>query len=368
MSRRGWVTREQFVDLLGATNLIPGPNSTEMAIHIGYLRAGWPGLAVAGAAFILPAALITGFLAWAYLRVGSVPAVAPFFGGIQPAVLAVILASLLKLGWTAVKNTRLAALGLLALVAATAGTDALAVLLGGGLLGMIWLRLAGAGKRVRGDTTVHAGATLFSGISPRPMLIGMATAAIAGTGAAKTASLVPLWKLGLFFLKVGSILYGGGYVLVAFLQNGLVDRYGWLTQKQLLDAVAFGQFTPGPVLSTATFIGYLLAGVPGAAIATAGIFLPSFLFVAAVNPLIPRLRRSRWMSSFLDSVNVCAVALMAAVTLSLASGVLSSWSSWIIATVAAFAVLRWKKINPAWIVLGGAAAGGLAGFLQSGCP
>lgn len=365
MSRRGWVTHEQFVDLLGATNLIPGPNSTEMAIHIGYLRAGWPGLAVAGAAFILPAALITGFLAWAYLRVGAVPAVAPFFGGIQPAVLAVIFASLVKLSLTAVKNTRLAALGLLALAAAVVGTDALAVLLGGGLLGMIWLRLAETGRRTRGDATAHAGTMLFSGISPKPILAGVAAAAIAGAGAAKTASLVPLWKLGLFFLKIGSILYGGGYVLVAFLQNGLVDRYGWLTQKQLLDAVAFGQFTPGPVLSTATFIGYLLAGVPGAAIATAGIFLPSFLFVAVVNCLIPRLRRSPWMGSFLDSVNVCAVALMAAVTLSLARTALSSWSAWIIAAVAAFAVLRWKKINPAWIVLGGAAAGGLAGFLWS---
>jgi len=345
VTRRGWLTRQHFLDLVGATNLIPGPNSTEMSMHVGYERAGWPGLFVAGACFIGPAVLVTGGLAWLYVRFGTLPAAEPFLYGIKPAVIAVILTAVWRLGGKAVKDWRLAVLGVAVTLAVLFGVNEVLALLGGGVVGMLWLRAsAGAGGSGSPGPAVFAPVTFPRGLGQ----------AAAGTAAAVAG--VSLWKLGLFFLKVGAVLYGSGYVLVAFLRGDLVARYGWLTEAQLLDAIAIGQFTPGPVLSTATFIGYVIQGVPGAAVATLGIFLPSFLFVLILNPFVPKLRDWAWSAAFLDAVNVAAVALMLAVTFQLGVSTLTSWPAWAIAVLAAISAWRWR-LNPAWLVVGGAALG-----------
>ncbi|MBI4597444.1 MAG: chromate efflux transporter [Candidatus Omnitrophica bacterium] len=350
--RRRWLTREHFLDLVGATNLIPGPNSTEMAIHVGFLRGGWPGLIVAGACFILPAALITAGFAWVYVRFGSLPNAAPFLMGIKPVVVAVILTAIWRLGKTAVKTWQLLVIGVIVAATALLGVNEILAFFLGGVGGMCWLSLPHqTRRRHRGNAGVVVASVL--GVH------GRSWAAIAVAGAA-IATQVSLWKLGLFFLKVGSVLYGSGYVLVAFLQGGLVRDYGWLTQQQLLDAIAIGQMTPGPVLSTATCIGYLLAGSAGAVAATVAIFLPSFVFVAMLNPIIPKLRRLRWTSAFLDAVNVSAIALMAAVLIQFARAALADWRAWLIALVAVAVGLRWK-LNTAWLILGG----GLAGWVLS---
>lgn len=359
VGRRRWLSREHFLDLVGATNLIPGPNSTEMAIHVGYIRAGWAGLAAAGICFILPAVLITGGFAWAYVTFGSLPLVAPFLYGIKPAVLAVIFAAVCRLGSAAAKGWRLVVVGLAVTLGSLLGINEVIALLLGGAIGMVWLRVSDRGRPGSSRLgLIGGGAGLASGAA-----VNAATASGAGMVAAIGSGLGPsvgvsLWSLGLFFLKVGAVLYGSGYVLVAFLEGGLVHNYGWLSQRELLDAIAIGQFTPGPVLSTATFIGYLILGAPGAAVATAAIFLPSFLFVAALNPVVPRLRRSRWTSAFLDAVNVSSVGLMAAVTVKLARATLAAWPAWLIALVAALLGLRWK-VNASWLVSGGAIVGWL---------
>jgi chromate transporter len=352
VARRGWLERARFLDLVGATNLIPGPNSTEMAIHIGHLRAGWPGLAVAGLAFILPAVTVTGAFAWAYVRFGTLPEVEPFLYGIKPAVIAVILAAVWRLGRTAVKGWELLLLGVASAGAVLLGLNEIAALLAGGVLGMLWL--AGRSRALPALVPVSAldATSLWTAIA-RP---GCAAAAGAPLAAAFGGTGPALLSLGLFFLKVGAVLYGSGYVLVAFLEGGLVRDYGWLTEPELLDAVALGQITPGPVLSTATFIGYILAGAPGAAVATVAIFLPSFLFVALLARVLPHLRRSRWSAAFLDSVNVSALGLMAAVTLQLSASTLVSWPAWAIAAAAAAAALGFR-LNAAWLVLGGAIVG-----------
>jgi chromate transporter len=353
VTRRKWLSHQHFLDLIGATNLIPGPNSTEMTMHIGYERAGWPGLCVAGTCFIFPAVLITGLLAWFYVHFGTLPEIAPFFMGIKPAVLAVILGAVWRLGQRAVKGWRLAILGLAVLVAVLVGVNEVVALLAGGVLGMFWLRLPGS------DHSHTAAPCMLLGMLPLAASVRNATATVlAATGVAGAIATASLWKLGWFFLKVGAVLYGSGYVLVAFLEGGLVQDYGWLTQAQLLDAIAIGQFTPGPVLSTATFIGYVIKGVAGAAVATVGIFLPSFLFVLLLNPFIPTLRQVVWTSAFLDAVNVAAVALMAAVTLKLGLVTLTSWPAWLIAMLAGLLVLRFN-VNAAWLVLGGALLGWL---------
>ena len=349
VARRGWLSRERFLDLVGATNLIPGPNAAEIAMHVGYLRAGWAGLLTAGAALIVPAALITAVFAWAYVAYGALPQVAPFLYGAKPAVLAVIVAAIGRLGRTAAQGWRLVAVGAAVTAASLCGVNEIAALFAGGLVGMCWLRLAG---RSAGPAAAAAGAAVALG--SKDAWAGAAATAAAVTGAAALS----LTALGLFFLKVGATLYGSGYVLVAFLQGGLVHEHGWLTQQQLLDAVAIGQFTPGPLLTTATFIGYVLLGLPGAIIATAAIFLPSFVFVAALGPVLPRLRRSAWAGAFLDAVNICSVGLMAAVAAKLAGATLGSWPAWAIAIGAAILGLRWK-VNAAWLVLGGAGLGWL---------
>ncbi|MBW4679604.1 MAG: chromate efflux transporter [Microcoleus vaginatus WJT46-NPBG5] len=356
--RHKWLTREQFLDLVGATNLIPGPNSTEMAIHVGYIYAGWLGLIVAGICFIGPAVVITGAFAWAYVVYGQLPQVAPLLYGIKPAVIAIILGAIWKLGKTAVKSRKLLLIAVAVVVALFLGLNEVIALLLGGLLGMLWLRLAenGTGTGFNG---------WLIGFSFHPLLSQLSTASPLASPSAPT-----LWQLGLFFLKVGSVLFGSGYVLIAFLEEGLVGQ-GWLTQQQLLDAIAIGQFTPGPVSSTATFIGYVIAGWPGAVVATLGIFLPSFFFVAALNPLIPRLRASPWASAFLDAVNVSAIALMAAVTVQLARGTLIvstgtqlniDWPALLIAVIAAVAAIRFR-LSAVWLVLAGAVMGWLVNFI-----
>ena len=357
VARRGWLTRQRFLDLLGATNLIPGPNSTEMAIHLGYVRAGWSGLAVAGICFILPAVGLTAGLAWIYVHFGQLPHVAPWLLGIKPAVVAIIAVSVWRLGKKACKTWSLGAIGAAVLAASLLQVNEVAALLLGGVAGMLWLRIPQAVRSRRGKIVpVLAGAWLGQWLVKKT---GVLLAAALGAGGAGAAS-ASLWKLGLFFLKVGAVLYGSGYVLVAFLQGGLVHEYGWLTQQELLDAIAIGQFTPGPVLSTATFIGYMIAGAGGAAVATTAIFAPSFLFVALVNPWVPRLRKSLWTASFLDAVNVSAVALMAAVTVKLGQATLTAWPAWLIAVAATLIGLRWK-VNLAWVVVGG----GVLGWLLS---
>lgn len=341
VNKRHWVDRQQFLDMLGAASLIPGPTSTETAITVGYARAGWPGLCVAGACFILPAALITGAFAWAYVRFGSLPQATAILGGIKPAVLAVIAIAIWRLGKTAMRDSGLAVLGALALAAFFFGLNAVAILFGGGLLGMLARRLT----KLRA-TAALALAPLFSSLRSPSTLVSLSSAADAPS----------LGRIALFFLKVGAVLYGGGYVLLAFLEQGLVHQHAWLSEQQLIDAIAIGQFTPGPVLSTATFIGYILAGVPGAAVATVGIFLPSFFYVGLLAPILFRLRQSPWMAAFMDSVNVCAVALMVGVSYRLGADVLHGPAAWLIAALSLGILLRWN-VSPVWVVLGAGVAG-----------
>jgi chromate transporter len=332
--RRRWLTREAFLDYLGATNLIPGPNSTELAIHIGHARAGWPGLLVAGTCFIVPAAVVVTAIAWAYVKFGSLPAVAGVLYGVKPVVIAVILQALWGLGRTALKTRGLVVVGLLATVAAAAGVHELAI-----------LALAGA--------AVAVGRGVLQGARAAPVALGVAGGA---AGAAAAATPFGLWPLFAVFLKIGAVLFGSGYVLLAFLRADLVQRLGWLTERQLLDAVAVGQITPGPVFTTATFIGYVLGGTSGAAVATLGIFLPAFVFVALSGPLVPRLRRSPTAGAVLDGVNVASLALMAVVTWELARGALVDPVTLGMAAVGLLLLVRFR-VNSAWLVLGGAVIG-----------
>lgn len=346
VKRRNWISHEHFLDLLGATNLIPGPNSTEMAIHIGYVRAGWKGLVIAGVCFILPAVIITVFLAHLYVAYGSIPQIQPFVAGIQPAIIAVIIAAVFRLSKPVLKNRVALVLGVLVVIFNLLGVDEILLLLSSGVLGFLWSYRNQIREKV-------------SGLMAFFPLLGFHSFGIAD-GATISASLT---GLGLFFLKIGSILYGSGYVLVAFLQSGLVDTRHWLTQAQLFDAIAVGQFTPGPVLSTATFIGYVILGLPGASVATLGIFLPSFIFVLISNPIIPKLRKSRRAGAFLDGVNAASLGLMLAVTIKLAIAVLSGPGSWLILLIAAIVVIVWN-INAAGIVLGSAILGWLFSLLS----
>lgn len=352
--RRAWLTREHFLDLLGATYLIPGPNALEMAAHVGYVRAGFLGLLVAGLSFTLPAAAITGAIAWAYVAYGSMPQVEPFLKGITPVVLAIILAAVFRLGKTALRSWQLALIGVAVAGAALAGANEIVTLLVGSLVGALLLRwtrreVNSNREKTPGVAGVWASLGLSGGTA--------ASAGLVGTGAVSAAAAsVPLWKLALFFLKIGAVLYGSGYVLVAYLQGGLVQDYGWLTERQLIDAVAAGQITPGPLITTATFVGYLVAGWPGAAVATAAIILPGCCFVAIINPWIPRLRRWPWAGRFLDAVNAASVGLTAAVTVTLARGTLIDWRAWLLAILAAGVLWRWK-VSAIWLVLAGAIAG-----------
>jgi chromate transporter len=333
--QRGWLSREHFLDLLAATNLVPGPNATEMAIHIGFVRAGWPGLLAGGVAFILPAFFISLALSVVYVHYGALPQGAALFYGISPAVLAIVLAATYRLGRTAIRDKRSLALGGVCLGAALLGVNEVAVLVAAGVAGVL----------------------LYA--PPRGLgLAGLTLGCLPLAPAWLAAPLLDdrLVQLGLFFLKVGALLFGSGMVLFAFVQGDVVTRYGWLTQQQLLDAIAVGQMTPGPVLSSATFIGYLVADWPGAVVATVAVFLPSFVIIALIGPWIPRLRRSPTAQAFLRGVNAAVVALILAVSLTLfRAAIVDVWTA-LILLVGLIALLL-LRINTLWLVVGGAACG-----------
>jgi chromate transporter len=341
VERRQWLSDQAFLDLVGATNLIPGPNSTEMAIHIGYLRCGWPGLLVAGACFICPAALIVGVLAAVYAQSGSLPAVQAAFYGVKAVVVAIVAVALWGLARTAVRSVWLAILGVAAAVALVFGVHELAVLAMAGVI-------AGLTRARRGPGAAPA---VAGGLPSVSMTLPLATAAAA-------AAVTP-WQLFLVFGKAGAFLFGSGYVLLAFLRADLVERLHWLTEQQLLDAISVGQFTPGPVFTTATFIGYLLDGTRGAIVATVAIFLPAFVYVALSGPLVPRLRASRVASGVLDGVNVASLAMMAVVTWHLGRAAAIDPVSTVLA-VGSLGLLIVRKVNPAWLILVGALVGALA--------
>jgi chromate transporter len=343
--RRGWLTPDQFLDYVGATNLIPGPNSTELAIHIGHARAGWPGLLVSGCCFIIPATLIVGAIAWGYVRYGALPAISGLFYGIKPVIMAIVAQALWGLGRTAIKTPLLAMVGEAAVVAVVSGVHELAVLAGVGVL---------TGVTRLGVKRARAARSLV-------MVTTGAGASVAISAAASTAATISvgLWPLFLVFAKAGAVLFGSGYVLLAFLRADLVQRLGWLTEPQLFDAIAIGQMTPGPVFTTATFIGYVLAGPAGAAAATIGIFLPAFVYVALSGPLVPRLRRSAVAGAVLDGVNVASLALMAVVSWQLGRAALVDPLTIGVALASLIAVVQFR-INSAWMIAGGALVGWLA--------
>ena len=344
--RRRWLSREQFLDYVGATNLIPGPNSTELAIHIGLARHGWPGLFVSGVCFILPSALIVGVIAWGYVRYGALPQIAGILAGIAPVVIAIVVSALWQLGRTAVKSSYLAMLGLAALLALLSGVHEMVVLLAAGLASGVAVGAVTWRGRFAALLSLVCGWTSWR--------VGVLAATIAG--AAGPTAAFTLWSLFLVFTRIGALLFGSGYVLVAFLRADVVERLGWLTERQLLDAVAVGQVTPGPLFTTATFVGYLVGGVSGAAVATVGIFLPAFVFVALSGRLVPRLRRSRVAGAVLDGVNVASLAMMAAVTWQLGSVTLLAPVPLAFAGFSALLLTRYS-VNPAWLVAGGATLG-----------
>jgi chromate transporter len=356
--RRAWLTEERFLDMLGATNLTPGPNSTEMAIHIGWERRRFAGLAVAGSAFILPAALITGALGWVYVRYGALPAAGFVLYGVKPVMVGVVAHALGKLAPKAARNLGLRALGLACAALVVIGANEIAVLFGAGAAAAIAARVR-AGKA---PPSPAASSSSESSATPPPpskttksgaLLAPWIPVAAAG-GAAGAVTLPSLFWL---FLKIGSVLFGSGYVLLAFLRSDLVERLHWLTEGQLIDSVAVGQVTPGPVFTTATFIGYVLAGPKGALVATLGIFLPAFVFVALSGPLIPRMRRSRLAGAFLDGVNVASLALMAVVTVQLGRAALIDPITVLLALASLFVLVRFEKVNTTWLVLAGATIG-----------
>ncbi|MGA7721304.1 MAG: chromate efflux transporter [Ignavibacteriaceae bacterium] len=344
VKKREWISHERFLDLLGATNLIPGPNSTEMAISIGYLKAGWKGLIIAGVCFIIPASLITLGLAYIYNLYGNTPAFAPCMAGMHPAIIAVIFISIYRLSKPKIKDH----FAILIIIAVTllnlAGLDEILLLVCAGVMGIGWELRDKIMKGVSSIILLNI-SILIPGIILR-------------VNSLKPANGITYPRLFLFFLKVGSVLYGGGYVLVAYLQGGLVESRHWLSHAQLLDAIAVGQFTPGPVLSTATFIGYILKGVPGAIIATIAIFLPSFVFVLLVGSFFMKIRKFKAASGFLNGVNAAALGLMLSVALLFAKSTLNNINA-ILILLAAIILLLIKKVNVVWIIIGSAAMGWL---------
>ncbi|RDC57827.1 chromate transporter [Pedobacter chinensis] len=330
--KRKWFSSEYFLDMVSATNLIPGPNSTEMTMHIGHERAGWRGLLVAGLCFIFPAVMITAVFAWAHQQYGKLPQVTPFIYGIKPAVISIIVSTMISLGKKALKTVELGVIGIIAAGLAIYGFNEIYILFGGGLIG----------------------ALIYMAKSTRQSLNSFAPVALLQIGMTWTDKFD--WRLFAIFLKIGAILYGSGYVLFAFLDTELV-KTGLLSKQELVDAIAVGQLTPGPVFSSATFIGWQIGGLPGAIAATIGIFLPSFLFVFFLNPLLPKLRKSKVMSAFLDSVNVVSIAVILAICIEMGQTSITDWRTTVIA-IASFAVTSWfKKINSAFIIAGGSILG-----------
>ncbi len=340
VTRRGWVTQQEFLDFLGLGNLIPGPTSTEMAIYIGRLRRGWVGLLVAGVSFILPSTLLVAALAWAYVRFGSLPQIAGVLYGVKPVVIAVIAQAIFRLGRTALKSAWLISLCVAATVAAVLGVN-----------GLLIFALVGS-----------VTALAFQIRSKKP--VGRTAALLAGSGGVAGAAAAPfsLKALFLVFLKIGAILFGGGYVLVAFLRSNLVQGLGWISERQLLDAIAVGQVTPGPISTAATFLGYILAGFPGAAVATVAIFLPAFGLVAITGPFVPQLRRWPLAGAVLDGINVAALAVIVVVAWQLGRSAIVDGVTLAIALVSGFLLIRYR-MNSAWLVLAGACAGAVASLL-----
>ena len=341
VKKRKWLEKDKFLDLYGATNLLPGPNSTELAIHLGYERGGWLGLIIAGACFILPAMLIVMIFAAIYTMYGSLPEVSGIMYGIKPVIIAVIIQALIRLGQSAVKNMTTGVLGIMVIILSFLGFHELILLACAGIIMMLITNR----QKLKGSRL-----SMFAPIFP------VATVAARSVSEGSMA----LSSLFLTFLKIGSVLYGSGYVLLAFLEADFVERYGVLTSQQLLDAISVGQFTPGPVFTTATFIGYIIQGIPGAILATMGIFLPAFLLVGILNPVIPKLRSSSWVSGLLDGVNVASWGLMAVVSLKLGISAVVDIPTIILAVVSIFIVFRYK-INSAWLVL----SGGIIGMIIS---
>lgn len=328
--RRRWVSDERFVDLVGATNLIPGPNSTELAIHLGWERARGRGLVLAGICFIVPAAVMVGLLAWAYVEYGQTPALEGILYGIKPVVIAIVVGALLKLVPTVAKSRVLGVFAALAVAAYLAGVNELALMAAGGILAAGWQAL----RTMQADR--------LSSWLPIGAFVPIVD--------------VELGRLFLVFLKIGAVLYGSGYVLLAFLEGEVVGRLGWLTSEQLLDAVSVGQVTPGPVFTTATFVGYVVGGFWGAVLATVGIFLPSFLFVAVLTRLVTWMRSSATLGAALDGINATAVGLMAGVSVQLAGDAIVDALT--VAVAAGTALLLWRtQLNSAWLIAGGAAIG-----------
>lgn len=340
--RRNWLSEQHFLDMIGAVNLVPGPNSTEMAIHIGAVRAGWRGLLVAGFCFIMPAVLIVWALAWAYVQYGTTPPADALLYGIKPVIIAIVLQALIRLGQTALRGPLLMAAGVAVFALYLLDVNELVLLFGMGAL-------------VAVITMARRGLTGQAALLPLLSLHAL-------TVAAQQAAPVTLSQLFLVFLKAGALLYGSGYVLLAFLHNDLVTQLGWLTDQQLLDAIAIGQFTPGPVFTTATFVGYCVAGTPGAIVATVGIFLPAFLFVAVLNRIVPAMRRAPWTAALLDGVNVAALGLMAGVTWQLGRAAIFDWLTALLALAAVIVLFRFK-LNSAWLVMAGGVVGLAAWWL-----
>ena len=348
VKRRAWISPERFLDMLGATNLIPGPNSTEMVLHVGFIRAGFTGLLVAGACFVFPAVAIVTALAALYASYGELPDVVPFFKGIQATIPALIGLAVWRLGRTAFKSSLLAVIGLCVTAAVLLETDPVIALAAGGFFGLL------AGGISSGSPPDKAAAVA---LGCGGGWLGCSGGTLAAAGAAGVVK-ATLAELGFVFHKIGSVLFGTGYVLVAYLERELVNERFGITIEQLLDAVAAGNVTPGPILSTAAFLGYLLHGVPGAAIASAGIFLPSFIFVVLLAKILWRLRASQRMGNFLDAVNASSVGLMAAVTVTLAQNTLFQWQSAVLA-VLAMVLLVVFKWSPLWLIPSSSVAGWL---------
>lgn len=334
VEKRKWLTEQHFLDLIGATNLIPGPNSTEMAIHIGHEKGGWKGLIIAGLCFILPAVFITGVFAWLYKEFGKLPEVAPFVYGIKPAIIAIILAAIFPLAKKSFKTTELTIIGILVLIASLFNFYEIYLMFGAGFLALFLSYV-----RNREKNTVN-------GFAPLTILPISQVAILSATNA----------KLFWIFLKIGAILYGSGYVLFAFLDTELVAT-GLLSRQELIDAIAVGQFTPGPVFSSVTFIGYQINGFYGALVATIGIFLPSFAFVALLNPLVKKMRNSKLFSSFLDAVNVASVAIIISVCIAMGKETITDWKTIVIAVLSIALLFKFKKINSAFVVIGGSLLG-----------
>jgi len=332
--KRKWLTEQHFLDLIGATNLIPGPNSTEMAIHIGHEKGGWKGLIVAGLCFILPAVFITGVFAYLYKQYGQIPEVQPFIYGIKPAIIAIILAAIFPLAKKSLKSTTLILIGLLVLLGSLFNINEIYLMFGAGFLALFLAYL----RNKKQNNSIS--------FLPLTLLQITNTTVLSATNA----------NLFWIFLKIGAILYGSGYVLFAFLDTELVAT-GLLTRQQLIDAIAVGQFTPGPVFSSVTFIGYQINGLAGAIFSTIAIFLPSFVFVALLNPFVKKMRNSKLFSAFLDAVNVASVAIIIAICFEMGKETITDWRTILIAVLSIVITFGYKKLNSAFVVLGGSLIG-----------